>query len=325
MADGDYNNILIFSFTFIGDAVLSTCVISPLRRTCPQASLTFLVGSAARPLLDGDPQIDRVLVYDNRGEHRGVFGKRRLIQQLRDETFDLVIDLRDSLWSWFAGGERWGIKCREYRTHAVTRYLSALDRINVKGAAPSIVLKDCEIRNAEQRIGPKNTRYRIAVHPGGNWVYKRWPVAHFARLADRLVVSLNAEIVLVGGPGENEIIEDVIGQMKFSPLMLNGISLREVAAVISLCDHYIGNDTGPMHLAAAVGTPVTAIFASTDHRRSGPYGDQHRVVLSEKNPGCQPCHPGRHPGKCSRGFCEILNSISIDEVFETVCAQISVL
>ena len=95
--------ILVFSFSFIGDAALSTAVISPLRQRFPDAKITFLVGVRAFGLLAADPQIDQVLVYDNLGEHAGWRGKIRLIKSLRRERFDLVVDLRDSLWSRFVG------------------------------------------------------------------------------------------------------------------------------------------------------------------------------------------------------------------------------
>ena len=321
MAAQDYHNILVFSFTFIGDAVLSTCVIEPLRKTYPNAQLSFLAGHAARAVLDGDPQIDQTLLYDSQ-EHRGLLGKRVLLTQLRRHRFDLVIDLRDSLWSRWVRGERWGIRDRTYEAHAVVRYLSTLRGIDTMGATPHIVPTAEETRAAKQYLGSRRKRHRIVMHPGANWRYKRWSTTAFAELANRLVDALDAELVLIAGPDEQQIVQAVAERMKVSPLILNEISLREVAAVVSLCDHYIGNDTGPMHLAAAVGTSVTALFASTDHRRSGPYGDRHQVILSERDLGCQPCHPGKHPGGCGKDTCAVMDAISIDQVFQVVCARI---
>ena len=132
--------ILVFSFSLIGDAVLSTAVIGPLRQRFPDAKITFLVGPRAFDLLAADPQIDQVLMYDNLGEHAGWRGKIRLIRFLRREGFDLVVDLRDSLWSRFVGGKHWGMQSRRGDIHAVTRYLDVLRRygLNVNDARPQL-------------------------------------------------------------------------------------------------------------------------------------------------------------------------------------------
>ena len=132
--------ILVFSFSFIGDAILSTAVISPLRQRFPDAKITFLVGPRAFNLMDADTQIDQVLVYDNRGKHAGWRGKIRLIKLLRRERFDLVVDLRDSVWSRFVGGKHWSMQSRRGDTHAVTRYLNVLRRhgLNVDDARPQL-------------------------------------------------------------------------------------------------------------------------------------------------------------------------------------------
>ena len=123
--------ILVFSFSFIGDAVLSTAVIQPLRAHFPDAQITFLVGPRAFDLLAAEPNIDTVIVYDNRGEHRGWQGRLRLIKTLRYAKFDLVVNLRDSLMARCIGAEHWGMVRGDGNRHAVTRYLEVLQRHNV--------------------------------------------------------------------------------------------------------------------------------------------------------------------------------------------------
>ena len=113
------------------------------------------------------------------------------------------------------------------------------------------------------------------------------------------------------------------GGMDISPILVKTENLREIAALIAACDVYIGNDTGPMHIAAAVGTPVVALFGSTNHIRSGPYGERHKVVQSGMDLGCNPCHPGRHPGGCGAGRCAVIDGIAVEQVLAAVEGAIS--
>jgi heptosyltransferase II len=313
-----FKNILIFSFSFIGDAVLSTAVISPLRRHFPDATLTFLVGPRAFELLSGDPGIDQTRVYDNRGKHAGLRGKLRLIQTLRRERFDLVVDLRDSFWSRFIGGERWGMKLRG-EIHAVTRYLDVLNRhgVDTTGARPQLQFTVQELK-VRDRFLAKSNHPLIGIHPGGNWDYKLWSAENFARIGDMLSEKWNAQILLFAGPNERPLQSKVAGLMRHAPIVVESENLRHVAALIEACDLYIGNDTGPMHIAAAVGTPVVAVFGSTNHIRSGPYGDEHIVVQSGLNLGCNPCHPGKNPGGCGAGRCAVIDAVTVERVFGAV-------
>lgn len=312
--------ILVFSFSFIGDAVLSTAVISPLRQRFPDAKITFLVGRHALNLLEPDPQIDQVLVYDNLSEHAGWRGKIRLIQSLRREKFDLIINLRDSLWSRFVGGKHWGMKLRRKHIHAVTRYLNVLRRrgLNVDGARPQLQFTARQLAKRDTFLtenGVNRHRLLIGVHPGGNWVYKLWGAEKFAQIADGLCENWNAQILLFAGPDERELQTQVSHLMRQQPICVEEEDLRKVAGLIAACDFYIGNDTGPMHIAVAVDTPVIAIFGSTNHYRSGPYGEKHIVVHSDVALGCNPCHPGKRPGGCGKGSCAVIEAITVEQAF----------
>ena len=328
--------ILVFSFSFIGDAVLSTVVISPLRRHFPNAKITFLVGVRAfDPDLIG---VDQVLVYDNLGEHAGWRGKIRLIKFLRREGFDIVVDLRDSLWSRFVGGKHWGTRLRRGDIHAVTRYLDVLQRhgLDGDGARPQLQFTASSsdfigMLACPDPIGgtvsAKHDAFRfyrdrvdrgqvlVGIHPGGNWIYKLWGPENFAQIADRLCKEWNAQILLFAGPNERQLQAEVASLMHRQPICVKEDDLRQVAALIAACDLYIGNDTGPMHIAVAVGTPVVAIFGSTNHYRSGPYGEEHIVVHSGVELGCNPCHPGKRPGGCGKGSCAVIEAVTVEQVF----------
>ena len=315
--------ILVFSFSFIGDAVLSTAVIQPLRRHFPDAHITFLVGPRAFDLLATDPNIDATLVYDNRGEHAGWKGRLRLIRTLRLEKFDLVVNLRDSLMARCIGAEHWGMARGEGNRHAVTRYLEVLQRqgVDTTDVSPFLELTEEELtaaRNLLAEAGLNSERLLIGIHPGGNWEYKLWDGKNYAEVASILAEKLDATILLFAGPNERHLQTQVAEMMETPPILVQTENLRHLAALISACDVYIGNDTGPMHIAAAVGTPVVALFGSTNHIRSGPYGDPHTVLQSGINLGCNPCHPGRHPGGCGAGSCEVIAGITVEQVLEAV-------
>lgn len=315
--------ILVFSFSFIGDAVLSTAVIEPLRTHHPNSHITFLVGSNAFDLLTNDPQLDDTLVYDNRGEHSGLKGRLKLIKSLRSEKFDLVVNLRDSFIARCIGTEHWGLARGDRNRHAVTRYLEVLSRhgIDITNAHPYLQLTEAEHTEAyrfltEARV--MSDKVLIGVHPGGNWEYKLWDAKKYAQLSNLLIEEHNATILLFAGPNERELQGQVADMMDTPPIVIEAGNLRVVAALIDACNIYIGNDTGPMHIAAAVGTPVVALFGSTSHIRSGPYGDKHTVVQSGIDLGCNPCHPGRHPGGCGAGSCAVIDGISVEQVLEVV-------
>ena len=321
-------NILVFSFSFIGDAILSTAVINPLRHHFPNAQISFLVGTRAFHLLAGDPGVDYVLVYDNRGKHAGWRGKCRLIGSLRSKRFDLIINLRDSLWSRFVGGVHWGMTRRGSEIHAVDRYLEVLRRhgIDTEDACPQLQFTDSEIAVRDQFLSENNiTRNRpiVGIHPGGNWRYKLWPSTNFARIADLLCDRWNAQILLFAGPDESTLQLQVADLLNLEPVVVKNQSLRQVAALIEACDIYIGNDTGPMHIAAAVGTSVIAIFGSTNHHRSGPYGEEHIVVQSELDLGCNPCHPGKNPGGCGAESCAVVDAVTVQQVFQQLTNSMS--
>ena len=315
--------IVVFSFSFIGDAVLSTAVIQPLRSHFQNSHITFLVGPSAFDLLTNDPQLDATLVYDNRAEHAGLKGRIKLIRTLRREKFDLVVNLRDSFIARCIGAKHWGLVRGDRERHAVTRYLEVLSRhgVDVTNAHPHLQLTEAERAAASRFLtesGVTSERLLIGIHPGGNWEYKLWRAEKYAQLATILAQEENATILLFAGPNERKRQAQVANMMDKPPILIEKENIREVAALIAACDVYVGNDTGPMHIAAAVGTPIVALFGSTNHIRSGPYGEKHTVVQSGMDLGCNPCHPGRNPGGCGAGSCAVIDGITVEQVLAAV-------
>lgn len=315
--------ILVLSFSHIGDAVLSTCLITPLRRRFPGSHLSYLLNPESAPVLDGDPRIDELLIYDKRRLHRGLKGKLRLMRELRGKGFDLVIDLRDVPWSGLVGRERWRIR-REIgrsRRHAVERYLDVLriHEIDVRRAKPEIELRGEEIESADrflaERGADEGERF-IGIHPGGGWPYKLWGTDRFSELAERLSERLGLRVLLFAGPGEEDLVESIEKKVRGKAIGCVGLPLRTVAALMRRCSVYVGNDTGTTHLAAAVGVPTVALFGPTDHLRSSPYGEHVVTVIGDLRMNCAPCHPGRRPGDCGVIPCPVIRSIDVEDALE---------
>lgn len=303
----NFKHILIFSFSHIGDAVLSTAVIDPLQNHFPNARISILVGPGAQEIFQGDKRFDDIIIYDNRGSHAGLSGRIRLVRELKAKGFDLVVDLRDSFWSHFIGGVRWGTQFRMRSRHNVDRYLGILraQGIETENAMPGVYIPPLMADDFNHDIV-------IGIHPGGGWQYKLWPVERFATLVDLVNKEYDAKVLVFAGPDEVALQRRIAELTKSSPILVKDIGLKGLAALIQRCHVYIGNDTGPMHIAAAVGTRVIAMFGPTDARRIGPYGNGHIVIAGQTK--CSPCHPGPRPGRCKLGRCPAIESISVDQV-----------
>ena len=168
--------------------------------------------------------------------------------------------------------------------HEVDWYLTLAGKLGAKSAGrkPEIVLQDEHVRFAERTLPRWENRCIIGIHPGCGdaQAYKRWPPDRFASVADHLVQHYDAHVVLFGGPNEVSLTESIRSIMREAEVtVLTGrMSLLEAAACMTRCDLFISNDSGLMHLAAAVGTPVVAIFGPTSESKNAPLGSTSIIV-----------------------------------------------
>jgi lipopolysaccharide heptosyltransferase II len=202
--------------------------------------------------------------------------------------------------------------------HAVDRYLDLARQLGVvpdKTVAFPLPERSEErdwVERLWQREGIRARETVCVLHPAARWETKRWPAERFAGLADRLIAEKELRVVLVGGRDQLRQVADVERQMKKRALNLGGsTTLLQLAALLRRANLLITNDSGPMHLAAAVGTLVVAVFGPTDPRRVGPYGDGH--IALRKNIDCSHCNRRR----CVRdALC--MRAIEVDEVLDAV-------
>ncbi|MBI3465374.1 MAG: glycosyltransferase family 9 protein, partial [Planctomycetes bacterium] len=152
---------------------------------------------------------------------------------------------------------------------------------------------------------------RVAIHPGARWMTKRWPVGHYTEIARRLERESGAQIVLVGGPEEGDVAREIEATIRNRCLNLTGLTtLKQLAAVLSRVNLLLTNDSGPMHLAAALGTPVAGIFTCTSPERARPYGSGHLII------GTSVWCAASYLKKCSRMEC--MSELTPDRVWPLV-------
>lgn len=305
----DYRRILIIKPSSLGDIVHAVPTLAALRDAFPQAHVTWLVKRQWAGLLERVEGLDRVWPVEP-----GFIGWLGQVPKLRAAGFDLVVDLQGLFRSGaiarltgcptrigFANAREGSPLFYTHRVpvptpdiHAVDRYLLVAAALGaVKSGKPEFRLRplpaDQEaITRVLERHGVKEGAPWVAVNVSARWPTKRWPVASFAAVADRIQREGLARVVLIGGPDEHVDAENVKSLMRTGPVDLTGATpIGHLPALLRRAALLITNDSGPMHVAAAVGTPVVALFGPTSPARTGPYGTGHAVLACPVP--CSPC------------------------------------
>lgn len=337
-------NILIVKLSAIGDVIHTLPSLAALRKLYPAAHITWVVEEAAASLICNHPLLDEVLVSRRkswltdfrRGEILRPLREINLfLKQLRKRPYDLVIDFhglfKSAVIVLLSGGKRklgydslqelsglfYNEKISEDMTkHAVDRYLDFPRYLGAKITATEFVLpvsKDIEAKVKllldEYKLESKKF---IVINPVAYWETKLWDDEKFAKLAELIISELNLAVVFTGS--ERDSVEKIIAQISAPVINLAGkTSLPELAALYGKASMLITTDSGPMHLAAAVGIPVIALFGPTDPQRTGPYGKGHTVISSGLS--CSPCLLKKCPTK------KCMQDITPEQVFTAIKEQ----
>ncbi|MCQ9208588.1 MAG: glycosyltransferase family 9 protein [Omnitrophica bacterium] len=314
--------ILLIGLSNIGDAILTTPVVETLRRHFPQAHLALLIGPRAFCVFKHDRRIDRKIIYDKAICRKNKLG---LINRLRQDRYDLVVDLRYTAFSMFLGARyhTWAFaKPPRGLTHMLDRHLWKLKSLGLNidnRTGLSVEFTEDERDNVKQmfkRWQIKDTQTVIAVAPGARNMTKCWERQGYKELIERLTKQCRAKIIMVGDDQDKLLIDEISGQIKPVPLNASGkTSIGELALVLVKCRLLVSNDSAPMHLASAVNTPLISIFGPTDYRKYAPRGPQD--ILIRKELDCSPCEQSL----CPKGTRECMKMISADEVF-AACKKI---
>ena len=293
------HKILVIKLRAIGDVLLSTAVLENLKSAFPQATIDFLTEKPSRDIIEGNAAVHSTLVFDGKVQS-GV----SLISRVQARRYDLVIDLfgnpRSALVTLFSGAPyrvgfrfSWRQYCynivvepRGGEKHNIEFNLDALRAIDVPVSRPSIILPvgADAIQFAERFFLDRklNDRFVIALNPGGGWYTKRWPLRRFAEFGDLVADKLGGQVLVIWGPGELPLAEEIRRSMRNPSILIPPCGLKELAALLQRCRVLVTNDSGPMHIAAAAGTPVVAIFGPTRPHLQGPFGNESEIVQNQK-------------------------------------------
>jgi heptosyltransferase II len=332
--------ILVRTTNWVGDAVMSIPALQAIRSRWPDAEIVLLARPWVADLYRGQSYADRILVYDHKGKHKGFWRRERLARALRQEKFDVAVLFQnafDAAWiAWRARiPERIGY-ARDGRSLLLTRAIP----VPVKGEAPdhevydhlellrragwieclpavdeiSIVVSGQDRQKALERLlaaGVRKNAVRIAFASGAAYgSAKCWEPERFAELADRLIAACDADVILFGAPQERGMAARIISAMRHRAFNLVGATpIGELPALLSACRLFIGNDSGAMHVAGAVGIPVVGIFGSTDPEGTRPLTPQFTLIREAVD--CSPCFLRKCPidHRC-------MTRISVDRVFQ---------
>ena len=310
--------ILVRATNWVGDAIMALPALRALRASYPSAQISILARPYVAEIYAGQGIADCLIAYDSQGAHAGVRGRERLATELRAQHFDSALLLQnafDAAWlAWRAGiPQRIGYACDarsllltkalalpkagEIPAHEQFYYLELLRRAGWldKYAGEKFIKLHVDPRaleNAEkslQSAGVRPGKTRIAIGAGASYgSAKCWAPQRFAEVASRLAAVFDADVILFGTAGEKRVSTAISAGMRQPPIDLTGkTNIADLPALLSRCHLFIGNDSGAMHVAAAVGLPVVAIFGPTDPNGTAPVTP--RCTIVQEKPHCSPC------------------------------------
>ncbi len=299
--------ILIIRTDRIGDLVLSTPAFRALRHHFPSAYITCVTAPSTKEIVEGNPCLDRVITYE-----RAMIGSPirfiRYLAEIRRNRFDMTVVLNYSpdaillaylscapmrIGTWIPGFRWFLTKSISYRErdkpgrHEVECILDVLRQIGIQGDDKSLFLPISGRGEsfADGFISEHNLEKEIlvAIHPGSRQPRMRWNREGFARVADALTRENNVKVIMIEGPGEEGLINDVLSMIKEKVFVTpHNMAITELISLLNRCTLFIGNGTGPMHLAAGVKVPVIALFGNAHFTESSdkwaPWGEDHVAI-----------------------------------------------
>ena len=324
-------NLLLIKLRYIGDVLLATPTVHAIKAARPDVRVTMMVNRGTENALSGNPDIDEIVVLD-----KGYLAAQwRLIAGLRRRRFDTVIDLTDgdrsAFLSWISGApvrigfndeHRWRGRCYTQVIepvpgvrHRIDRDLETLKLMDIQAGSkdPQLWLTPEEENSADQlldQLGVQRSQSIVILQPGARYWFKAWPPERFAELADRLTSRYGCQVLIGGSDQDIDLAQQIRQMTKSNPVIMAGrTTIKQFAAIAKKSVLFVGSDSGAMHIASAVGTPVVALFGPSSPREWGPRGGPVEVLYKEID--CRSCF---HP-TCTRGEENCMRLIAVHEVF----------
>jgi len=303
--------ILIRSTNWIGDAIITTPAVRTIRRNFPNAKISILALPWVADVFAASPHVDEVILYQKKKEHSGMAGMWKLAGLLAEQRFDLAILLQNAISAailtklagiparagYTTDGRALlltnGVKLRREvkKIHQVNYYQEMLRGLGLVCGSNELFLQlpEPDIAWARAQAGGLGPGPLVGLNPGAAYgPAKRWPAGYFKQLATLLRRELRATMVVFGTGADAEAAREIEQGAPGHVVDLAGkTSLAQAMAMIGVCDVFVTNDSGLMHVSAALGVPTLAIFGSTDHVATGPRGSKTRIIRHETE--CSPC------------------------------------
>ncbi len=324
------SRILLIRLSSLGDIVLTTPAIRAVRANFPNAHIAMLVAKQSADILRENPHLNEIITFDRLAKDKDTGEMWRVVRLLRERKFTLAIDLqrkfRTEILMYFSGAtERVGkgrlctVRVSEQgNKHATEHYFDILHAVGIpaENQKLELFLAEFERRDAVQRLkaaGIVAGKLKVGLFPGAGWKLREWMPERFAAIGDRLVEHFNADVLIFGGQQESELVQKVANLMEMRAIPFAGnLQMRQLAACIEQCDLFLTNDTGPMHIAAGVGTRTVSLFGPGNHIRFQPLGVEHQIIRHDVP--CSPCK--QFTDKCQDNIC--MKGIGVDEVWHSI-------
>ncbi len=333
--------ILVLRYRFIGDTVLTVPFLRNLRHAFPSAHIDLMLEPFSGQVIEGCPYVDRIIPFEIKTIHRysnqsnqgKLTGYMQYWRKIKEESYDTAFVLKRSLSSallvWAAGiPRRIGFATEGRRLfltdpvtyrqnqHEVNSFLDCLRTLDIPVLTQNLELwpspeGDAKMRSFFSEKGWKPSDLKIIIHAAASLPAKRWPLERFSAVMSVLHKKYQARFIYTGAAEDASLYREIEKQGPFKSLHLCGVtSLRDNLSFYRASNLFFGVDSGPLHMAAAVGVPVVALFGPTDERKWGPWGEGHTIIT--KRLSCYPCKPH----KCGNNEC--MQKISVDEVIDVL-------
>jgi heptosyltransferase-2 len=329
----DIERILVIRLSSLGDILLTTPVLRLLREYCPAAQLDFLTKAAYQDILCANPCVDRLLLWEPQQ------GLREMLRRLRQTRYDIVVDLHRTLRSRLLYRGLLAERKLAYTKRTLRRallvhlgwntlramtpvpelYMAPLRCLGMTAPLPPLELHlTAESQETiqvylQQALPESRMRPLLAVAPGAHWSTKRWPVERFAVVAQTLAQTQQAAVVVLGSAEDHQLAQELCQQLSVPVLNSTGkLSLMHTAALLQQCHLLLSNDSGLMHMAAALQVPVVAIFGPTV-QEFGFYPFKASAQVVSAAIACRPCST-KGSTRCPRGHHQCMQQVTVAHV-----------
>ncbi len=337
------SKILIIQTAFLGDVILCTPLIKTTKKVFPNSFVSFLLIPETKNIVKNNPYLDEVIVYDKKGQQKGLRNFFKMVEKIKNKNFDLAIIphryLRSALLAYLAKiPQRVGFDkgmssflftqkvTYQNNLHEVDRNLSLLNDFgnDLLDKTPELFPKSEDFSYASELLRDSGIRKNdkiVGIAPGSVWSTKRWLPERFAEVSDFLIKEAGAKVIFLGSKEDEKLCSEIADIMKEKPVILAGkTNILQSAAITSKCKVILSNDSAPVHIVSAMKKPVVAIFGSTIPEFGfAPYGEGNIII--EKKMKCRPC--GIHgKNRCPKKHFKCMTEITTKEVFEALLTKL---